>query len=67
MAQELDIELSKITAQDHEYAKDLLEDLAEGMPGEQQTIVAQWLRKSRYEAVMADRKARRVDSEVNDG
>lgn len=54
-----DEELAKITDQDREYAQDVLDDLAE--PGKHETpqsIVAYWLRKVRYEAVMADRKKR---------
>ena len=54
-----DAELGKITDQDREYAKDLIEDYEEDKEhGIGVATVAEWLRKVRYEAVMADRKAR---------
>lgn len=56
-----DAKLGEITDRDREYAIDLLADLAEAClesePHRQQ-IVAEWLRKTRYEAVIADRKVR---------
>jgi hypothetical protein len=60
-----DAELGKITEQDREYAKDMLEDLAE--PGQHETpesIAAYWLRKVRYEAVIADRKTRGLEQKM---
>ena len=52
-----DQELGKLTAQDREHARDLLDDL--GMIGDlHEEDVAQWSRKIRYEAVMADREKR---------
>lgn len=51
-----DAELGKITAQDHEYAFDLLHDLSMNDPQVDRERVALWLRKVRYEAVIADRK-----------
>ncbi len=57
-----DAELGKITDEDREYAADLLGDLGDGLPTDQdREIVAQWLRKVRYEAVIADRKKRGID------
>ncbi len=63
MPHDYDMELGKITDQDREYARDLLED---GLPEETDPhmrleLVAQWFRKVRYEAVMADRKTRLKD------
>ena len=52
-----DQELGKITERDREYALDLLDDL--GMIADlHEENVAQWFRKVRYEAVMADREKR---------
>lgn len=56
-----DAELGKITDNDREYAIDLVDDLDhENDEGERLRIAAQWLRKAKYEAVMADRKSRAV-------
>ncbi len=54
-----DAELGKITDQDREYAIDLVDDIDEEVDQvERLRIAAQWLRKVRYEAVIADRKSR---------
>lgn len=55
-----DLELGKITDQDREYARDLLEDdLPEELdPHMRIELVAQWFRKVCYEAVIADRDKR---------
>lgn len=56
-----DRELGKITRQDQEYASDLLDDLEEYHSSDREArlvTAAQWLRKARYEAVIADRKTR---------
>lgn len=60
---EYDAELGKITEIDREYARDMLEEIGDSTTVELITveliqIAAEWLRKSRYEAVMADRKNR---------
>lgn len=58
-----DAELGAITEQDREYAADLLGDLADDAPTDEalrREIVAQWFRKVRYEAVMADRGKRKT-------
>lgn len=56
-----DAELGEITEQDREYANDLLSDLQERpRPAPSVEIVAQWLRKVRYEAVIEDRKKRPI-------
>lgn len=65
---EYDAELGKITNGDREYARDLLED---DLPEETDVnmrieIVAQWFRKVRYEAVMADRKLRAVGEQARE-
>lgn len=53
-----DQELGRITDEDREYARDLLDDIHDGSTDSAIEIVAQWLRKARYEAVIADRKKR---------
>lgn len=63
MPHEYDIELGKITDQDREYAADLICDYCCALSGGDtdayaQEQVAQWLRKVRYEAVIADRAKR---------
>lgn len=62
---EYDSELGKITDQDREYAGDLIFDYscvytdAAGNEDERALqVVAEWIRKVRYEAVMADRRTR---------
>ena len=55
-----DTELGQITDQDREYAVHLIADLHgwDLTREEQLRLVAQWLRKARYEAVIADRDKR---------
>jgi len=56
-----DTELGKITDQDREYAQELIDGYEQAIseaPGYALQEVAQWLRKVRYEAVIADRKSR---------
>lgn len=58
---EYDRELGAITDDDRLNASDVLSDLEEMVTEprlERVEVVAQWLRKVRYEAVMADRKKR---------
>lgn len=51
-----DPELGTITDQDREYAIDMVNDIDdENDQGERLRIAAEWLRKARYEAVVADR------------
>jgi len=68
MKRPYDSELGKITDQDREYAADLLGDLADDAPTDlalRMEITASWLRKVRYEAVMADRKMRAVGETID--
>lgn len=53
-----DRELGRVSALDREYAVELLADLDDETECDRLEIVAAWLRKARYEAVMADRKHR---------
>ena len=54
-----DANLGEITVQDREYALDLMADLEDDNEGQSALeTIAQWFRKVRYEAVMADRKQR---------
>lgn len=54
-----DEKLGEITDQDREYAAELLDDLEMSDPLLQEIqTVAEWFRKVRYEAVIADRKTR---------
>src|SRR5438874_1290548 len=55
---EYDRKLGTITAQDREYARDLLDDLNEVDDEPRDELIAVWFRKVRYEAVIADRSAR---------
>lgn len=55
MADQYDRELGKITDQDREYASRLLLDLRDVSPEDELRLVAEWVRKVRYEAVIADR------------
>ena len=58
---EYDRELGRITEQDREYAREILDDIADyERTGQGDTIelIAQWLRKVRYEAVIADHAKR---------
>jgi hypothetical protein len=54
----LDDEFAKITDADREYASDLCDDLGIEPDAENIRTVSEWSRKVRYEAVIADRKAR---------
>ena len=58
MARKYDRELGKITERDLEYAGDLVTDLNEAPRGDRIRVASEWLRKVRYEAVMADRNRR---------
>jgi hypothetical protein len=59
MKRPYDAKLGRITEQDREYADDLLCDLSNiDTLKESKQTVAEWFRKVRYEAVMADRKQR---------
>lgn len=54
-----DRELGRITPQDREYAAELVADLDDEISNtDRLDTAAQWIRKVRYEAVMADRKTR---------
>ena len=53
-----DEELGKISDQDREYAKDMIDDLGFALDRQDMGVVEEWMRKHRYEAVMADRKSR---------
>lgn len=57
---EYDRELGRITPQDREYAAELVGDIEDEIndADAQVQIAAEWIRKVRYEAVMADRKRR---------
>ncbi len=61
LAARYDAELGKITDRDCEEAEDMLEDLDDDINDRatQLRTAAMWLRKVRYEAVIADRKSRR--------
>lgn len=60
-----DAELGTITANDREYAIDMVSDLEIDDLEAQADTAAQWIRKVRYEAVIADRK-RRTDPKSQD-
>lgn len=53
-----DRELGKITDHDRQSAIDLLDNIYDAQMDERLELVAQWIRKCRYEAVIADRKNR---------
>lgn len=55
-----DRELGRVTPQDREYAAELVDDIEEDINDRaaQVETAALWIRKVRYEAVMADRAKR---------
>lgn len=56
---EYDAELGRITEDDRSHAADILCDISDSADLEyREQTVAEWVRKIRYEAVMADRKRR---------
>lgn len=59
-----DADLGRVTDQDRQYAKEILDEIANHTSS--LNDVAEWLRKVRYEAVMADRKLRDSHGEQGD-
>lgn len=62
MSEPYDAELGKITEQDREYARDMLEEVGDSTSSELIQIGAEWFRKARYEAVIQDREKRKLTS-----